>query len=728
MKKWITKTNLSIVLLSTLALSACSSTTSTATEALAAATSSTATISTTAATVSSSTALKVSDLVTFDSGDDATDWESSDYTGIQLKGSSATITGKGASVANGVITIKAGGTYVLSGQLTDGQITVDAQDEEDVILVLNGVTITDHDSAPIYIKEAKNAFITLAEGTENVITDGAEYTFADDTTDEPSAAIFSKADLTINGEGTLSVHANYKDGITSKDDLKIVSGTLNITATDDGIVGKDMVAIEDGTFNIVAGGDGIKSTNDTDADKGFIAIAGGTFDIQSTNDGIQSEKQLVIDNGTFNILSGGGHTKAEAKVEEQPGQGGGFGGPQGQDAQATATSTTKAPTDTTISTDNTTSTDTSATATESISTKGLKATGDMTINGGTFTIDSADDAVHSNASVHVTGGTLAIATGDDAIHGDVDLNISGGKINITTSYEGLEATNINVSGGDTHVIATDDGVNASGDANTTTTEATTESTTTATATEASTATTIEANTSTATDPAGNHAPPGGFGGGEGSSQNALLNIIGGTLTVDAQGDGLDSNGSITMSGGTVIVNGPTTNGNGPLDYDGTFEMTGGYVVAVGSSGMAQAPSDDSTQSAISMSYSATQAAGTLVHIQDSTGKNILTLAPTKDYQSVVISSPDLVKGSSYAIYTGGTSTGTLTDGLYTGGEYTGGTKVVNFELASTITWVNESGVTTANTGFGGGGGQRPTRNMNNHKTGTTTDSTSETTQ
>lgn len=159
MKKWITKTNLSIVLLSTLALSACSSATPTATEALAAATSSTATVSTTATTASSSTALKVSDLVTFDSGDDAIDWKSSDYTAIQLTGSSATITGNGATTTSSIITITAGGTYVLSGELTDGQIVVDSQDDQDVILVLNGVTITDNDSAPIYIKEAKNAFL-----------------------------------------------------------------------------------------------------------------------------------------------------------------------------------------------------------------------------------------------------------------------------------------------------------------------------------------------------------------------------------------------------------------------------------------------------------------------------------------------------------------------------------------------------------------------------------------
>lgn len=194
--------------------------------------------------------------------------------------------------------------------------------------MLNGATLHNSSSAPVYIKEAGKVIMTLQEGTDNKITDGTTYILADDTTDEPSAAIFSKADLTINGTGKLSVTASYKDGITSKDDLKIVSGTIEVQAADDGIVGKDLIAIQDGTMTINAEGDGIKSTNDEDADKGFIAITAGTFDIVAGNDGIQAETTLVADGGTFNLLTGGGNANAEVKTGDQGG-GMGMGGGRG---------------------------------------------------------------------------------------------------------------------------------------------------------------------------------------------------------------------------------------------------------------------------------------------------------------------------------------------------------------------------------------------------------------
>lgn len=182
----------------------------------------------------------------------------------------------------------------------------------------------------------------------------------------------------------------------------------------------------------------------------------------------------------------------------------------------------------------------------------------------------------------------------------------------------------------------------------------------------------------------------------------MLNIHGGTIFVDANGDGLDANGSISMTAGTVIVNGPTANNNGALDYDGSFEMTGGLLIAAGSSGMAQAASEQSTQNSILLSYPSTQAAGTVVHLADSKGNEIATFAPSKDYQSVFISSPELVEAAGYTLYSGGTSTGSEAGGLYAKGDYQGGTKVVEFSIADSVTWLNESGVTTARSGgFGG---------------------------
>ncbi|WP_338554528.1 carbohydrate-binding domain-containing protein [Paenibacillus sp. KS-LC4] len=665
MKKNKFRELLSALLICSVVLSACSTSSQASTTASAVTTSATTAAAAASSQSSETTAaalpanVAVSDVVTFDEADKAVEWSAKTSTTIKLNGTSATVTGSGAKASGGSVTISAAGTYVLSGKLSDGQVIIDVQDKGDVHLVLNGVDIHDNDSAGIYIKEAGNVVMTLEEGTENSVSDGETYVFADGETDEPSAAIFSKADLVINGTGKLTVAASYNDGITSKDDLKIVSGTIDITAADDGIVGKDMVAIADGTVTIKVEGDGIKSTNDTDEGRGFIAIADGTFTIEAGNDGIQAETALIVDGGTFNLLTGGGSVNGEVKQEEGPG---GMGMQRGgmNATSATGTSTDAG------------ETATATTETETPSTKGLKAGGDVTVNGGTFDIDSADDALHSNSNVTVTGGELEIATGDDGIHADALVTITGGSINITKSYEGIEGANITISGGEAHVVASDDGINVAGGSDETT--------------------------------------AGGRADQFSVSSSNLLTISGGYVSVDAAGDGLDSNGSITMTGGTVIVNGPTMNGNGALDYDGTFNISGGTLVAAGSSGMAQATTDTSSQFTISMTYSQTQQAGTLVHLQDSEGNTIMTFAPSKNYQSVVISSPELAKGASYTLYTGGSSAGTDADGMYTDGDYTGGTKVTDFEISSSVTWLNESGVTTASSGggFGGrGGGGRP---------------------
>lgn len=410
---------------------------------------------------------KLSDLVTFDEDDSNTSWTADQSTEIALAGTSALVDGTGAESKDGSVTITAAGTYVLSGKLSDGQIVVNNQDEGIVHLVLNGVNITNSDSAAIDIKEAGKVIITLEDGTENSVSDGATYVYADDTTDEPSAAIFSKADLTINGTGKLSVSANYNDGITSKDDLKIMNGTLEIQAADDGIVGKDLVAVQDGSISITAEGDGMKSTNDTETDKGFLAIAAGTFDIKAGNDGIQAETALVIDGGTYTVVTGGGSENGEVKTGDQ-GAGMGMRGDRGQGTggQAPGTSETSTPATKPEAKSEITTTEapTTTTTTESEipSTKGLKAGGDISVNNGTFNIDSADDAVHSNSNVAITDGEFNIKTGDDGIHADALVAISGGKIDITKSYEGIEGANIEISGGEAHVVASDDGVNVAG--------------------------------------------------------------------------------------------------------------------------------------------------------------------------------------------------------------------------------------------------------------------------
>lgn len=634
------------------------------------------------------TKIEAQDLLKFDDRDTKTDWSTESAAKIELTGTTATLAGSGVSVSSGSVNITAAGTYVLSGQLDDGQIVVEVADEGDVHLVLDGVRIHKEDSAPIYIKKAGKTIITLQDGTENVISDGEAYAYPDTSTDEPSAAIFSKSDLTINGSGSLLVTGNYNDGIAGKDDVKVMSGSISVQAADDGIVGKDMVAVKDGSITINAGGDGIKSSNDKDASKGFVAIAGGTLAIEAEADGIQAETTLVIDEGTYTLLTGGGNANGEVQAGDQ-GNRDPWGGRSGQmtepparsDAAAGAGSApAAAPSSDHLEAESlraeTNGQASTTDETESQSAKGLKAGGNIIVNGGKLTIDSADDSIHSNSNVGIYGGEIEIASGDDGVHADSEVVIAGGMIRISTSYEGIEGGNITFSGGETHVTALDDGVNVAG--------------------------------------GNDNSLAGGRVAQDQFSETASkkLLITGGYLSVDAAGDGLDSNGSIEMTGGTVIVSGPTANGNGMLDYDSTFTMSGGILAAAGSSGMAQAPSEDSSQYSIAMTFSETQQAGTQIHLENGEGNTILTYAPTKNYQTIVISSPELKQGS-YTLYKGGTSTGKVTDGLFANGTYSGGTKVVSFEITDSITtWLNESGITTGQTGnrgFGGGGGKRPGR-------------------
>ncbi|WP_458414788.1 carbohydrate-binding domain-containing protein [Schinkia sp. CFF1] len=583
--------------------------------------------------------------VKYDNDDDYHDWESENPISIKLSGSDASFDATAPVIfKNNIVTIKAGGTYVISGELKDGQIVVDAEDKSTVRLVLNGVKIACGNSSAIYVRKAEKTTISLPKGTKNYLTDGKQYVFKDSSEDEPNAALFSKDDLAINGAGTLIVQGNYNNGIASKDDLKITGGTIQIKAVDDGIMGRDLLAVKEGIITIDAGGDGLKSSNDEDASKGIIALEDGIFTIASGKDGIQAESSLWIADGSYNITSGGGSPEMIKNVEEgmPPGPG---------EVQAETTSTE----DTNIE-----------------STKGLKASKEIVVGGGTFTIDSSDDTVHSNDSINIAGGNFTIATGDDGVRADTSLVISGGKINIVKSYEGVESQLITLNDGEIHVVASDDGINIGG----------------------------------GNDGSGLGVPPQAAPDSKSNANTndveKMLTINGGYVTVNANGDGLDANGSISMTGGTVIVNGPTSNGNGPLDYDGSFEMSGGLLIAVGSSGMAQAASEDSSQNSILMTYPETQKAGTMIHLEGSDGKSIVTYAPIKDYQSVFISSPKLAKGSSYTLFTGGTANGKEIDGLYSDETFQGGTKIVDFTISDSVTWLNESGVTTARSHGPGG--------------------------
>lgn len=440
--------------------------------------------------------------------------------------------------------------------------------------------------------------------------------------------------ITITAAGTYAVSGKLEEGqivVNVKDDgvVRLVLNGADIHNSDSSAIyveeaGKTIISLQEGTENTVSDGETYVFPDDTTDEPNAAIFSHDDLTINGTgklsvqgnfNNGITSKDKLKVTGGTINI---------EAADD----------GLMGRDLVA--------------------------------------------VQDGTITIKSEGDAVkttydtdNTKGYVIIEGGTINIDAGDDGIHSESAIAIAGGNIDITQSNEGIEAPTIAISGGDTSVVSTDDGINvAGGDAAST-------------------------------------AEGGAAGGPQGSgaaSSNKLV-ISGGTLSVDSQGDGLDANGSIEMSGGTVIVNGPTNNGNGSLDYDGSFVMTGGFIVSAGSSGMVQATADTSTQPGVLMTFTQAQQAGTLVHMEDNDGNAILTFAPAKSYQAIFVSSPDLKQNGTYTLYSGGTSTGTATNGLYEGGSYEGGTKVVTFENATMVTWVNESGVTEAQSGMGGPGGR-----------------------
>lgn len=547
-------------------------------------------------------------------------WKTTDKNTIELNTNSI-IAGNNVSVKKSVVTIEEAGTYVISGDLKNGQIIVDTKDEEEVKLVLNGVSISSEDNSPIYIKEAENVIIILASDSINTLSDSDSYNFDDKENEEPNATIFSKTELVIYGEdnSTLTIAGNYNDGINAKDELIVDNADINIVAVDDGIRGKDFITFFNSTIDITAGGDAIKSDNDSDESLGYININDSEINIAANEDGISATTQINIEQSTLNIESGEGSNSLVSDNDD--------------------------------------------------STKGIKAGNAINISDGNITIDSTDDAIHSNGTITINSGTIDISSGDDGIHADEKITINGGDITIKKSYEAIESSLITLNNGTLYLTSSDDGFNVAG-----------------------------GNDGSALGRKG----AGGFGVQEG----AYLYLNGGYVYMNANGDGLDSNGSVVMTGGTVIVNGPTNNGNGAIDYNGDFQITGGTLIAAGSSGMAEAPGNSSTQYSILVNFSEAQVAGTMINIQDSSGNSVLTFTPAKKFQSIVLSSSELQEGETYTVYLGGSSTGTEKDSLYIGGKYTPGTENTTITISGITTKEGESGGM-----MGGGPGDRGNRIM-----------------
>ncbi len=570
----------------------------------------------------------------YDEDDVKDDFSDSEISKILFSNESIEYTGVNASVSGNTITILSSGTYSLSGSMDDGQVVVDSQDDGTVFLIFDNLDLSSSNSAPVYIANADKTVITLAGGSENVLTDGTDRIFADIEDEEPNSVLFSEDDLTINGDGTLIINANYKHGINSKDDLIIISGNIIVNAVSDGIRGRDSITVSDGTITINAENDGMQSNNDDDPEKGYILIEDGTLDIVCGNDGIQAETNVIINSGVINITAGGGtqNIVVSMSISEQE-----------KDSQMVIE--------------------------ETESTKGIKAGMLLMVTGGEITIDSHDDALHSNDILSISDGAMTISTDDDGIHADNKIVIDGGTIDITNCNEGIESMVVVVNDGYIKINASDDGFNASD------------------------------GTASTMMPGFEVATPG-----------VAIFINGGYMYVSSNGDSVDSNGSIEMTGGTLVANGPQSPTNGTLDSDGEFTISGGLIVAVGSSGMAEAPGSTSEQYSLLYIYDTIQPVGTMIYIESQEGEQILAFEPSKEYQSIAFSSPELTKGETYTIYSGGSMDSNETDGLYEVGTYTKGTEIYSFTVSGVLTVIGEQsrqGGMAVPGNMTPGGGRRP---------------------
>lgn len=495
------------------------------------------------------------------------DFSEEDDQAADIKNSDAEIN---LDEAKETTSITSGGTYTLTGT-KDTMIYVNAGDAN-VTLILNGVTIKNSAGPAIYVKSAGKVNITVVAGTTNTLSDGSSYSITDGGS-SLDAALFSRADLTINGSGTLIVKGNYKHGIVSKDDLIVSSVNLQITSNKVGLNGKDCVKINSGTITIVAGSDGIRSDNDEDTNKGYIYLYGGTIRITAGNDGIQAETVLNIETVDLTVQAGGGSSGTLYSSDE--------------------------------------------------SYKGLKAGSDIYISGGSFTIDSKDDCIHSNGTVTISGGTYTLSSGDDGIHADTDLGISNDitKLSILKSYEGIEGSSIIITGGTISIVATDDGLNGAGGS----------------------------DSSAVTNRPGQ---------GHFTSSTGKIAISGGNITVKASGDGIDSNGTLSITGGYITVSGPNSGDTSILDFDSTGTISGGTFIGTGASGMTQNFSSSSTQGAIMITAGA-QPAGTVITLKDSNGNVVLSYTADQAFSCVILSCSSITKGSTYTL-TIGSSTMSIT--------------------------------------------------------------------
>jgi len=544
-----------------------------------------------------------------------------------------------------------------------------------------------------------------------------EIALADGASSAASQAVkISGNQIVITASGTYRLTGKLSDGqvlVESADDgaVRLILNGVEINSNTSAPIylknaEKTIVVLEDGTQNLLtdtpnyvfesADEDEPKATlfsnddltitgagtlslvgqyNDAISTDDGLVISGANISIQSVDDGIRGKDYLVIKDTVLEVVSGGDGLKSDNDDAEKPGQ------IQISDSTLAIDSVGDAISAegkvTIFSGSFTLNSGDASFNPDEDSAKGIKGLASVVIEDGSFLIDAKDDALHSNGDITINGGTFSIASGDDGMHADLTLTINSGTIDITGSYEGLESQVVTLNGGEISLLASDDGINAAGGAD-------------------------------GSGMNGGWGMPGGQAPWDqgGAASDYWVYINGGKVYVNAGGDGIDSNGSIAMTGGVVLVDGPTMDGNGPLDYMGTFNISGGTLVAVGSIGMAQAPSTTSTQPSIFIGLNQALPASTLIHLQTTSGQDLLTYAPAKEYQSVLISNPELEIGESYSLFTGGSSSGEIENNLYLNGTYQPGTELTQLTVESIVTTYGTN-AGPGGGGFPGGGGVPP---------------------
>lgn len=590
-----------------------------------------------------------------------------------------------------IYTITQAGEYTVTGLLSEGQIVVNADDNAEITIVLNGTSITCSNGSPIYIKNADNVKIKSEENTYNCIVDAR--TEADDNSDNSSsengnAAIYAACDLKLVGKGALSVTGNYNNGIQSKDDISIKNVTIKVNAVNNAIKGNDEVAIESGEIIAISRkGDGIKTSNislsSKGKQKGNVIISGGNIDIYAACDGIDAAYGVdVSGDGNLNIYTDTYSDYSEAVAADNSGSSASSVGTPPDMNNTQNNGNMGNPPDMNNSSSNSGNNpdmkgnfgggnrtangmpgnnSSGNSSKKSYSTKGIKADSEINISGTAINISSTDDGIHANSDsgvletgedgkgiISISGGTITISTGDDGIHADKELNITDGYINVLTSYEGLEAITINISGGQSFVYAADDGINACT--------------------------------------------------GDGTS-TPLINITGGYVDVttgSGDTDGIDSNGSYTQSGGMVFVKGGSSSGqvSGSIDVDGNITITGGTCVALG--GICETP----VNSVNAYVFSSVSFNAGSYSVKDSSGNEIISFTLNNSYSNGWICASALTTNTEYTLYCDGSSLTNWT------------------QSAGTMGASNASGFGSNPGGFNGGGrggNMNGGKNMNDNR-------------